>query len=117
MTNFENRPEELSQPSINIQNASNEDIEGILDVQSQNLIVPETDENQDQSKQSGFLVNPVSAENLTEIIEEGQNHILKVAKKMDKLSAISFLTTPKNGWKFTQNGWEISMFRTAKNKN
>jgi GNAT superfamily N-acetyltransferase len=71
--------------SLVIADASKEDISGILSIQSQRIIFPEGKNASFVAAGSGFLVYPVSRDDLVGIIEGDRNIFVKVAKERDRV--------------------------------
>ena len=91
---------------LSIQNASDEDVEGILTVQSQKIIIPELVKGAEKQEleENGFLVYPISAKEFKGIIEDNTNHIIHVAKEKDRVAGyIASYDMAK--WEATHPDW------------
>ncbi len=89
---------------LNIQNASSKDIENILAIQSQKVIIPERKVERQEAEEGGFLVYPVSAEELAKILEDNENHIIKIAKESDKVAGY-IISYDMVEWEKTHADW------------
>lgn len=80
---IQHNPEIPSEPEI--REASVEDVDRILAIQSEKLIVPEDEASAQHAKDNGFLVYALSAEELRGIIEDSESHIIKVAREGNQI--------------------------------
>lgn len=85
-----------------VENASSADIEAILSVQAQKVTEPETANT--ALAESGFLVYPVSADELSEVLADGENHLLKVAREGCAITGY-LLSYDMKKWETIHPGW------------
>lgn len=85
-----------------IQNATQEDIEKILAIQAQKIIIPENKEQEVEG--GGFLVYPISAEELERALKADEKHVIKIAKEGD--SVIGYIISyDLTEWTTTHPDW------------
>ncbi|TSC73665.1 MAG: hypothetical protein G01um101444_486 [Parcubacteria group bacterium Gr01-1014_44] len=110
---LKNNPEMSPRPSI--QNASSEDAENILTIQSQKIIVPEQKAERQEAEEGGFLIYPVSAEELAQILEDNENHIIKIAKESDKVVGY-IISYDMTEWEKTHTDWFSKLDASGEDK-
>jgi GNAT superfamily N-acetyltransferase len=94
-----------------IEDASVEDIENILTIQSQKIIIPEEEMAKPGVEESGFLVYPITNEELGEVVIDKENYIVKVAKENERTIGY-IISYDMAEWEATHPNW-FSRFKTT----
>ncbi len=97
-----NNSELLPKPII--QNASEADVADILSTQSQKIIIPEAEAEKQTAEETGFLIYPISAEDLKSLLENNESCLIKVAKEENK--TVGYLISyDMKEWEATHPDW------------
>jgi len=91
-----------------IENASQKDVEEILAIQSQKVITPEKEIENKKIEEEGFLVYPISAEDLGKLFENKEKHIVKVARTENKIVGY-IICYDLEEWKLAHTDWLSSL--------
>ncbi len=106
----------LKNEQFSVDTAGHPDIDGILVVQNENLrsSLNERGIKDEDLPERGFLISPLSAEELTEIISEPESHLLLVARSEEKIEGYA-LGYDLDKWKKEDPMWEKQLvFRKRK---
>lgn len=101
-----------------IESAKTSDIEGIINVQKENLLptLREAGVHEANLSQKGFLIHPITLEELTKVISNPEKHILQVAKKDSEVEGYT-LAYDLNEWKIIKPNWEQDIITNEEIKN
>jgi predicted GNAT superfamily acetyltransferase len=81
------------------------DIDGVLSIQNQNLLENKQGDTEEEKINGGFLIHPLSKEDLTKIINNSDSHILLVAKEGNEIQGY-ILGYNLDDWKRQRPNWQ-----------
>ncbi len=108
-----NGHEIISEPQV--ENAAQADIDAISSIQSERLIIPETNLDKSKTEEGGFLVYPISNEELEELIRDGMSHMVKVAKLENKTVGY-IISYDMKAWEAIHPDWFSRLQATTEEK-
>ena len=88
--------------------ASRTEIEGIMSVQTSNLLSQKKEAGKKDLGQKGFLIHRASNEELEELISEEKNHIVLVAKEKDRVTGY-VLAYDLTDWRRKKPEWDSTI--------